>query len=218
MIWVLSRLIAELIKPFYFIRTLSSFTSRNAYIKAVLKEPFTLSQRIALLQEDREEMDSGARWPIPTHIMQGNRLPLWMCPFDRNIPSGNILMKRLCYLLGKNPTDFLLNLCLALGLSPVSDTMWYIQYMGRKVEQFTGPHTAVSLTIAAPALVRRETSVSPLFCILHCVQAPQITLIINFKRKRYKKNKDFMTLVLINTLELSACKASDTKKDSVFAL
>ena len=61
MIWVLSRLIAELIKPFYFIRTLSSFTSRNAYIKAVLKEPFTLSQRIALLQEDREEMDSGAR-------------------------------------------------------------------------------------------------------------------------------------------------------------
>ena len=141
-----------------------------------------------------------------------------MCPFDRNIPSGNILMKRLCYLLGKNPTDFLLNLCLALGLSPVSDTMWYIQYMGRKVEQFTGPHTAVSLTIAAPALVRRETSVSPLFCILHCVQAPQITLIINFKRKRYKKNKDFMTLVLINTLELSACKASDTKKDSLFAL
>ena len=132
MIWVLSRLIAELIKPFYFIRTLSCFTSGNAYIKAVLKEPFRLSQRIALLQNDREEMNSGARWPIPTQIMQGNRLPLGMCPFDRNIPSGNILMKRLCYLLGKNPTDFLLNLCLALGLSPVSDTMWYIQYIGRK--------------------------------------------------------------------------------------
>ena len=133
MTWVLSRLIAELIKPFYSIKTLSSFTSGNAYIKAVLKEPFMLSQRIALLQDDREEMDSGIRRSIPTQIMQYNGLPLWMCPFDRNIPSGNILMKRLCYLLGKNPTGFLQNLCLALGLSPVSDTMWYIQYIGRKV-------------------------------------------------------------------------------------
>ena len=76
MTWVLSRLIAELIKPFYSIKTLSSFTSGNAYIKAVLKEPFMLSQRIALLQDDREEMDSGIRRSIPTQIMQYNGLPL----------------------------------------------------------------------------------------------------------------------------------------------
>lgn len=107
----------------------SQFTPENT-IRQFPREPFTLSQRTALLQDDKEGMESGAEFPVPEQIMHCTGPPLGMCPVlsflnkrDGNIPNGKILMRRLCYPLGQDPTGFMLNLCLLLGWSPASDAM-----------------------------------------------------------------------------------------------
>lgn len=50
----------------------------------------------------------------------------------------------------------MLNLCLVLGWSPLSNAMWESQYIGRKVEWLPGPNPEMSLTTAARALISRQ--------------------------------------------------------------
>lgn len=48
-------------------------------------------------------------------------MPLLLSLLDKNIHNGKILMRILHYPLGQDSIGFMLNLCLLLGRSPVSD-------------------------------------------------------------------------------------------------
>lgn len=72
-------------------------------------------------------------------------------------------------------------------------------------------------TTAAPALIRRENSICST-SVLSPSFLPVTSNDDDINHRFEKESKGFMTLVLINTLEQSACKASGTIKASVFAL
>lgn len=72
-------------------------------------------------------------------------------------------------------------------------------------------------TIAAAALIRRETSVCS-FSVLSPSFLPVVSNDDDINKRFEKEIKGFMTLVRINTSEQSACEASGTIKARVLAL
>lgn len=112
------RLIDTLMQPFHFIRTFPLFIPENIKSQSS-EESFLLSQRTTLIQDNKEETDSGAGVLKPTPTMQCIRLCFSVCTMptllDRNVPNGTVLMRRFSYPLGQDPFGVMMNLCLVLG-------------------------------------------------------------------------------------------------------
>lgn len=94
------------------------------------------------------------------------------------------------------------------------DATCYIQYTVRKVLWLRSRNEP---TVAAPALIRKENSVCSI-SLLSPSFLPVASTDDDINNRFEKENKGFMTLVLINTLEQNACKASGAIKAGVLAL
>lgn len=163
-------------------------------------------------------MGSGAELPVPTQTKQCTRLSLWMGPIL------SFLYKMETNLIENVNEEALLSIGSGpnwLHVQPVLGSWMEMPCAIFSIlwEKFTvlWLRSRNESTIAAPALIRRENSVCA-FSVLSPSFLPVASNDDDINNRFEKENKGFMTLVLFNTLEQSACKASGAIKARVLAL